>query len=160
MPCEHTNVEVAKAVLQRDGHIKALDAVYSLTCPLDGEVRRNTRLASTIHTLRNEHGMHIETEAKPGMLADYHLTVPPKPWTIEAIPDPVRWTCASCGETYDAKAIKDTQPALGAHRLGRCPSVNCPSAKRKDKTVAFRPEPRKGPPQRKETDAVSGPPTG
>jgi len=135
--CEHTNVEVARAVLQREGHIRALDAVYSLTCPFDGEVRRNTRLASTIHTLRAE-GLDIQTEAKPGMLADYHLMVEAKPWTLDAVPTVSRWVCDICGETLDD--IKGTQPALGGYRSGLCPSITCPSKNGKgNHTVYFKP---------------------
>lgn len=108
MTCAHTNVEVTEAILKRDGSIRAFDAVYTLTCPFDGDVRRNTRLAATIHTLRHERGMTIETvqpAAVPGSrqrpLADYVLAPMSAPGRLTANGHhdaaAEGWACAKCG---------------------------------------------------------------
>jgi len=74
--CHHSNLIIAATILRRDGTLGAYDAVYDLTCPIDGRVRRNTRLAATVHTLRHRYGWPIETIDRPGMLAEYRLTGP------------------------------------------------------------------------------------
>lgn len=64
---------IAAAALSDDGYIRALDAVYQQKC-ICGEVRRNTRLAATIHTLRHKYGWTIETRIPEGRaLAIYDL---------------------------------------------------------------------------------------
>jgi hypothetical protein len=71
--CRHTRVGIAAATLMKEGAIEAFDAVYTERCPRCGTVKRNTRLAATIWTLRHTLGWDIDTDEKPGKLAVYRL---------------------------------------------------------------------------------------
>ncbi len=105
-----TNIELAKAALLRDGKIEAYDAVYTLTDP-DGRPHRNTRLATTIHTLRHRDGWDIETIQKPGQLATYILRSAPAPRAKTVV-----YYCPKCGSH-----LIDPTPTLDPRwAKGRC----------------------------------------
>ena len=68
--CKHSTAYIVARLLRRQGEVSAHSAVYSgLTCPSDGALRRDTRLADAIHELRHEHGWEIATE-RGGKTAD------------------------------------------------------------------------------------------
>ncbi len=116
-----SNVEIAAAVLRRDGHISAYQTVYNGQCEC-GESKRNTRLADTIWRLRNE-GWDIETKNKPNMLADYVLIAEPgdvEPHSAAENPLPM-YACPDCGKAIDRSL---TQPLLGGYRVATCPQCH------------------------------------
>jgi hypothetical protein len=68
--CKHSNRAIAEHLLVENGRLGAHEATYSLACPWDGALRRNTRLAATVETLRKD-GWLIDTFIEPGEQATY-----------------------------------------------------------------------------------------
>lgn len=74
--CKHSQRAILAARLRLYGYVSTYDAIYTWRCPMDGNLRRNTRLAANVFQLRRE-GWVIETVEKPGKLAAYRLVSEP-----------------------------------------------------------------------------------
>lgn len=154
-PCAHSHIAIAAGVLRREGTIGGYEAVYDLVCPYDRTVRRNTRLASTIHTLRHQYEWVITSEDRPGKLVEYHLVTPsayPAPLdgdpvqrariTVDDVPVGEAWQCVEVIDKVDSKNAIATRVKCGkvvtekpmTAMLGGWQQGYCPGCGRKDAT--------------------------
>ncbi len=149
-----TALWIAATELQLHGVIRTFDAVYRWTCTC-GAIRRTTRLADTIYTLRHAYDWDISTHNEQGNLAVYTLVkigdMPDDPstgphprklvrdWTPALSPATGKnprvdealkgvWLCTHCGAAYDETQIEQLPYAkrvLGGYWSARCTSEVC-----------------------------------